>query len=61
MPSKSQAQNRYWHAVEEGSVPGDKRVAEEFLAADHGRKIRDLPQHTRERGMHLRDRTKQRT
>lgn len=45
MPSVSQAQNRFWHAVEEGKAKGPKDVAEGFLAADHGRKIGKLPQH----------------
>lgn len=46
MPSVSQAQNRYWHWVDEDPhAPAKKKaVAKEFLSADHGRKIGKLPQ-----------------
>lgn len=46
MPSKSIAQNRFMHAVAEGHVEGVKpSVGKDFVAADAGRKIGDLPQH----------------
>lgn len=46
MPSASVAQNHFMHAVAEGHVPGvDKKVGQDFVAADHGRKIGDLPEH----------------
>ena len=47
MPSKSQAQNRFFHwAAEHPQESGVKpSVSADFLAADHGRKIKDLPQH----------------
>lgn len=55
MPSVSQAQNRFMHAVAEGGVKGVKpSVGKEFVAADHGRKIGKLPKHVRKahkRGM----------
>lgn len=48
MPSESQAQNRFMHAVAEGKVKGVKpSVGEDFVAADHGRKIGKLPKHVR--------------
>jgi len=48
MPSKSQAQNRFMHAVEEGKVEGvPPNVGKEFVKADHGRKIKKLPKHAR--------------
>jgi hypothetical protein len=48
MPSESQAQNRFMHAVAEGDVKGVKpSVGKEFVAADHGRKIKKLPKHVR--------------
>ena len=47
MPSKSIAQNRFFHWAAEH--PDEAHVAPavsaEFLAADHGRKISDLPEH----------------
>jgi hypothetical protein len=46
MPSVSQSQNRFMHAAAEGDVPGvSPKVGKDFVAADHGRKIGDLPQH----------------
>lgn len=47
MPSRSRAQNRFFHfAAEHPEEAGVKpSVSAEFLAADHGRKIRDLPEH----------------
>lgn len=52
MPSKSQAQNRFMHAVAEGKVAGvPKKVGREFVKADHGRKIKRLPKHVRKRGL----------
>jgi hypothetical protein len=46
MPSRSQAQNRFMHAVAEGRVKGvPKAVGKEFVKADKGRKIDKLPQH----------------
>lgn len=46
MPSESQAQNRFMHAVAEGDVNGvPKKVGKEFVSADHGRKIGKLPKH----------------
>jgi hypothetical protein len=44
MPSVSQAQNRFMHAHE--ADPGELgQVAQEFVAADHGRKVGKLPDH----------------
>lgn len=46
MPSSSQAQNRFMHAVAEGKVKDvSKKVGKDFVKADHGRKIGKLPQH----------------
>ena len=46
MPSVSQAQSRFMHAVAEGHVAGVKpSVGRDFVAADAGRKIGALPQH----------------
>jgi hypothetical protein len=48
MPSVSQAQNRFMHAVAEGNVKGvPKSVGEDYVEADHGRKIKKLPKHVR--------------
>jgi len=57
MPSVSQAQNRLMHMASsakgraklkaEGKEAPSKAVANEFLAADHGRKIGKLAQHVR--------------
>jgi len=48
MPSKSQAQNRFMHAVAEGKVKGvPKRVGKDYVAADKGRKVGKLPQHVK--------------
>lgn len=48
MPSVSQAQNRFMHAVAEGEVKGVKpSVGKAFVAADHGRKVGKLPKHVR--------------
>ena len=48
MPSVSQAQNRFMHAVAEGEVKGVKpSVGKEFVAADHGRKVGKLPKHVK--------------
>ena len=45
-PSESQAQNRFMHAVAEGDVKGvAPKVGQDFVAADHGRKIGALPEH----------------
>ena len=47
-PSVSQAQNRFMHAVAEGDVKGVKpSVGKDFVAADHGRKIKKLPKHVK--------------
>lgn len=48
MPSKSQKQNRFMHAVAENTKLGKRlgvpqRVAKDFLKADKGRKIKKLP------------------
>lgn len=55
MPSVSQAQNRFMHAVAEGKVKGvAKSVGKDFVKADEGRKIKKLPKHVkrlRRRGM----------
>ena len=48
MPSESQAQNRFMHAVAEGSVKDvPKSVGADFVAADRGRKIKKLPKHVK--------------
>lgn len=48
MPSKSQAQNRWAHAVANGDVPGTaKSVGRDFVKADEGRKVGDLPEHVK--------------
>lgn len=50
MPSKSQAQNRFMHAVAEGKVEGvPKKVGKDFVKADHGRKIGKLPKHAKKK------------
>jgi len=44
MPSVSQKQNRFMHAVAEGKVKDvPKSVGKDFVAADAGRKISKLP------------------
>ncbi len=48
MPSKSQAQNRLMHAAATSPAVAKKtgvpvKVAKEFVAADKGRKIGNLP------------------
>lgn len=54
MPSESQAQNRFMHAVAEGKVKDVPRsVGEDFVAADHGRKIGKLPKHVKKRVKHF--------
>ncbi len=49
MPSVSQSQSRAMHAAAEGNstlgIP--KSVGEDFVAADHGRKVKKLPKHVR--------------
>lgn len=48
MPSVSQAQNRFMHAVAEGKVKGvAKSVGKDFVRADEGRKIKKLPKRVR--------------
>lgn len=48
MPSTSQAQNRFMHAVAEGNVADvPAKVGKKFVKADKGRKIKKLPQHVR--------------
>ena len=50
MPSVSQAQNRFMHAVAEGKVKGVKpSVGKDFVAADEGRKIGKLPEHVKKK------------
>ena len=50
MPSVSQAQNRFMHAVREGAVKGvPPKVGADFVEADAGRKIGSLPEHKRAR------------
>lgn len=45
MPSVSQRQNRFMHAVAEGDVKGvPKSVGRDFVRADEGRQISKLPQ-----------------
>lgn len=57
MPSKSQAQNRFMHAVAEGKVAGvPKSVGRDFVAADHGRKISKLPKRARKKAKRARSR-----
>jgi hypothetical protein len=48
MPSRSRAQNRFFHWSQEhpgaeGAAP--PKVSKEFLAADHGKSLKGLPQH----------------
>lgn len=49
MPSVSQAQNAAMHAAAEGKstlgIP--ESIGKEFVAADHGRKVKKLPKHVR--------------
>lgn len=46
MPSESIAQNRFMHAVAEGKVPSvPRKVGADFVAADAGTKVGNLPQH----------------
>lgn len=48
MSSVSQAQNRFMHAAAEGKVEGvSPNVGKDFVKADHGRKIGNLPKHVR--------------
>jgi hypothetical protein len=49
MPSVSQAESRAMHAAAEGnSTLGiSASVGKDFVAADHGRKIKNLPKHVR--------------
>ena len=54
MPSTSQAQNRWAHAVAEGKVKGTpKSVGEDFVKADAGRKIGKLPKHVKRKAKRL--------
>jgi hypothetical protein len=54
VPSSSQAQNRWAHAVAEGKVKGTpKSVGEDFVKADAGRKIGKLPKHIRHKAKRL--------
>lgn len=53
MPSVSIAQNRWWHHVEEnpGSYPAATvRAGKDFLTADQGRSLKNLPQHKAQGG-----------
>jgi hypothetical protein len=53
MPSVSQAQNRFMHAVAAGNVEDvPKSVGKEFVKADHGRKISKLPGHVHKHAKH---------
>lgn len=45
MPSVSQSQSRFMHATAEGKTDVPAKVGKEFVAADHGRKIKRLPKH----------------
>lgn len=48
MPSVSQAQHRYFEGVASGDIPANaatRKAARDYVAADHGRRIRDLPEH----------------
>lgn len=48
MPSVSRAQNRFMHAAAEGKVPGvSRKVGEDFVQADEGRKVGKLPEHVK--------------
>lgn len=50
MPSVSQAQNRFMHAVAEGEVKDTpEKVGKDFVKADHGRKIGNLPKHVKKK------------
>lgn len=50
MPSQSQAQSRFMHAVAEGKVEGvPQKVGQDFVAADAGRKIGALPEHVKQK------------
>lgn len=46
MPSRSRSQNRFFHwAAEHPAESGVKKsVSDEFLAADHGRSLKNLPE-----------------
>lgn len=43
MPMVSKAQNRYFRGVVSGSIPGNRKVAREFIAKSHGEAVRKLP------------------
>jgi hypothetical protein len=50
MPVLSRAQSRLMHGIANGSIPAghgrpSKQVADEFVAASHGQKVRNLPEH----------------
>ena len=40
---ESRAQVRWSHAVDSGSIPGDKTFAREVIGKMHGRKMSSLP------------------
>lgn len=47
MPSVSKAQSRLMHGVASGSITGSsvpRKVAKEFVAADHGKSQKRLPE-----------------
>jgi len=54
MPMESKAQNRYFRGVASGSIPGNKKVAREFISKSHGEKVRDLPERIGKRKMNTR-------
>ena len=54
MPSSSQAQNHLMHAAAEGKVEGvPKSVGKDFVKADAGRKIGNLPKHVKRKAKRL--------
>lgn len=53
VPSESKAQNRFMHwAREHPEASGVKAsVSQDFLDADHGRSLKNLPQHVEKKAM----------
>jgi hypothetical protein len=50
MPMKSKAQNRFMHAVAEGKVKDVPRgVGKEFVNAQVGKSVKNLPERTKKR------------
>lgn len=50
MPAKSKAQNRFMHAVAEGKVKDvPKSVGKEYVNAQHGHPVKNLPERAKKR------------